>query len=165
MHEMGEKPEKIMLQIDTIGEESEVGTEKLKRELKLFETCLIAAILHGLVAEGKIPKKETDEKERIQSKSLKKLLHISISTSTATALIETDIRLVKEHLQYCARMLYHSLINVEEEQISQKIVKELLKYNIKQTFYSLFMSVSKGTGANIKIAEKIRIEQKIKGRI
>ena len=62
-------------------------------------------------------------------------------------------------------MLYHSLIKVEEEQISQKIVKELLKYNIKQTFYSLFMSVSKGTGANIKVAEKIRIEQKVKGRI
>lgn len=40
MHEMGQKIEKIMIQTDKIGEESQEGTEKIKGELKLFETCL-----------------------------------------------------------------------------------------------------------------------------
>lgn len=69
-------------------------------------------------------------------------------------------------------ILNHSIINIEGEQIAEKILEEQLKYNIKQTFYSIVKSVSKERGVNINVAETIRkptwkklIKQKIKGRI
>ena len=69
-------------------------------------------------------------------------------------------------------MLYHSIINSEEEHIAKNIGKEQHKYNLQQTFYSRAHSISKETGVDIKAAEKLRnsawkilIKQKIKGNI
>ena len=89
--------------------------------------------------------KDTDKKDRwkrknttqiTQGKLLKKVLQISLSKSTARVLMEMDIWPVKEHLQYSAMILNHSIINIEGEQIAEKIFEEQVKYNIKQTFYS-----------------------------
>ena len=46
-------------------------------------------ILHELAAWGKILKREIEEIERMQSKALKQLLQVPISTSTAGVLMET----------------------------------------------------------------------------
>ena len=113
-----------------------------------------------------------EEIERMQSKTLKQLLQVPISTSTAGVLMETGIWPAKEYLQYSTMMLYHSIINSEEERITKNIVKEQRKYNLQQTFYSRVHSISKETGVDIKAAEKLRksawkklIKQKIKGNI
>ena len=92
----------------------------------------------------------------MQSKTLKQLLQVPISTSTAGVLIETGIWPAKEYLQYSTIMLYHSIINSEEERIAKNIVKEQHKYNLQQTFYTRVYSVSKETGVDIKAAEKLR---------
>ena len=66
-------------------------------------------------------------------------------------------------------MFCHDKINSDEQQIANKIVKEQLKYNIEQTFYSRIKSVSRETRVDIKAAETMRkstwkklIKQKIK---
>ena len=50
MQEMWQKSNKILLQINAIGAKSQVGTEEIRVKLKLFELCLMPAILHGLAA-------------------------------------------------------------------------------------------------------------------
>ena len=70
--------------------------------------------------------------------------------------METGIWPPKEYLQYSTMMLYHSIINSEEERIAKNIVKEQRKYNLQQTFYSRVNSISKETGVDIKGAEKLR---------
>ena len=92
----------------------------------------------------------------MQSKALKQLLYVPISTSTAGVLIETGMWPAKEYLQYSTMMLYHSIINSEEERITKNIVKEQRKYNLPQIFYSRGNSVSKETRVDIKAAEKMR---------
>ena len=69
-------------------------------------------------------------------------------------------------------MLYHSIINSEEECVAKNIVKEQCKYNLQQTFCSRVHSISKETGVDVKAAEELRksawkklIKQKIKGNI
>ena len=86
--------------------------------------------------------------------------------------MEAGIWPAKEYLQYSTMMLYHSIINNEEERIAKNIVKEQRKYNLQQTFYRRVNSISKETGVDIKAAEKLRksawkklIKQKIKGNI
>ena len=53
-------------------------------------------------------------------------------------------------------MLYHSIINSEEECVAKNIVKEQCKYNLQQTFCSRVHSISKETGVDVKTAEELR---------
>ena len=69
-------------------------------------------------------------------------------------------------------MLYHSIINSEEERVAKNIVQEQCKHNLQQTFYSRAHSINKETGVDIKAEEKLRksawkklVKQKIKGNI
>ena len=156
IQEMWQKSKKIFLEINVIRANSEVGTEKIRVKLKLSELCLMPGTLHGLAVWGRILTRQIEEIERMQSKALKKLLQVPISTSTAGVLMETGIWPPKEYLQYSTMMLYHSIINSEEERIAKNIVKEQRKYNLQQTFYSRVNSISKETGVDIKGAEKLR---------
>ena len=115
IQEMWQKSNKILLQINAIGAKSQVGTEENRVKLTLFELCLMPAMLHGLAARGRIMTREIEEIERMQSKVLKQLLQVPISTSTEGVLTETGILSAKEYLQYSTIMLYHSIINSEEE--------------------------------------------------
>ena len=53
-------------------------------------------------------------------------------------------------------MLYHSVINSEEERRVKNVYKEQRKYNPEQTFYSRFNSIIKETVVDIKAVEKVR---------
>ena len=129
-----------------------MGTEEIRVKLKLFELCLMPAILHGIAARGRIFTREID---RMQSKELKQLQQVPISTSTTGVLIETGIWAAMEYLQYSTMMLYHGIIN-SEERVAKNIDKVQRKYNLQQTFYSRVNSVSKETGVDTKAAEKLR---------
>ena len=137
-----------------MGVKSQAETEEIRVKLKLFELYLIPAILHGLTELGRILTREIEEIKRMQSKALKQLLQVPIST--AEALMETGIWPAKEYLQYSTMMLHHSVINSEEERIAKNIVKEQCKYNLQQTFDSRVNSITKETGVDIKVAEKLR---------
>ena len=90
IQEMWQKPNKILLEINTIGAKSQVGREKIKVKLKMLELCLMPAMLHGLAAWGSIITRKKEEIERMQSKALKQLLQVSISTSNAGVLMEAE---------------------------------------------------------------------------
>ena len=74
------------------------NTDKFFQNLSTEELCL----------------QQCDEVERMQSKALKQLLQVSISTSTAGVLMETGIWPAKQYLKYSTMILYHSITNSEE---------------------------------------------------
>ena len=76
IQEMWQKSNKILLQINATGVKSQARTEEIRLKLKLFELCLMPAILHGLAARRRIMMKEIEEIERMQSKALKQLLQV-----------------------------------------------------------------------------------------
>ena len=135
IQEMGKNSNKILLEINAIGAKGQVGTEEIRVKLKQFELCLMPAILLGLTAWGRILTREIEE-----VKSLKQLLQLPISTSTAGVLMKTGIWPAKEYLQYSTMMLYHSILNSEEERMAKNIVKEQ----------------HKETGADIEATKKLR---------
>ena len=61
IQEIWQKSNKILLEINAIGAKSQVGTNEIRVKLKLFELCLMPAILHGLEAWGRILTKEIEE--------------------------------------------------------------------------------------------------------
>ena len=89
MHGLRQKSNKV-LEINTIGAKSQLGTEEIRMKLKLFELCLMPAMLHGLAAWRRILTREIDEIE-CKAKRSNSLLQVSISALTAGLLMETGI--------------------------------------------------------------------------
>ena len=62
--ELNRQCEVINREINAIGAKHQVGKEEIRVKLKLYdETCLMAALLYGLEAWGKIDKYEVSETE------------------------------------------------------------------------------------------------------
>ena len=58
------KTSRIIREINGISSKQNVGQEEIKVKIKLFETCLVTAILYGFEACGKISKSEMQAIEK-----------------------------------------------------------------------------------------------------
>ena len=73
---------------------------------------------------GRIMKTEMAEMTTIQRNRLKQIFHLPKSLSNTEILIETGIWPVKERLEWVTMMMYHSIMNNDDERIAKKILKE-----------------------------------------
>ena len=69
--------------------EAKVGKEEVSVKLKLFETCLMTALLYAMGAWQKLSKAETQNLEAIQGKALKRIFIPPITTPYIVLIIET----------------------------------------------------------------------------
>ena len=65
------KANNISKEIKAIGSKSQVGSEEMNVKTKLFETCLMPAIIHGLEVWWRITATEMKEISKIQVSKLK----------------------------------------------------------------------------------------------
>ena len=79
--ELNRKCEVINRETIGTGEKHQLRKEQMRLKLKLYETCIMLALLYGLEAWGKIDKDETNEIEKIQGRALKRIFNLSISKS------------------------------------------------------------------------------------
>ena len=109
------KTNNISKEIKVTGSKSQVGSEEMKVKIKLFETCLMPAIIHGLEVWGRITATEMKEISKIQVSALKQILHLPKSTPNIGILFETGIWPIKERIEYSTMMLFHSVMNSDDE--------------------------------------------------
>ena len=64
--------------ISAIGAKTQAGKEEVRVNLKLFETCLMPALLYEMEAWKKLSKAEIQNLEKIQGKALKRILSLPI---------------------------------------------------------------------------------------
>ena len=83
------KTNNISKETKLIGSKSQDGSEKMKVKIKLFETCLMPAIIHELEVWGRITATEMKEISNIQGSVLEKTLHLLKSTPNIGILFET----------------------------------------------------------------------------
>ena len=84
-------------------------------KIKLFETCLMPVIIHGLEVWGRIKATEMKEILKIQVSALKQILHLPKSTPNIGILFETGIWPIKERIEYSIMVLFHSVMNSNDE--------------------------------------------------
>ena len=80
--ETGNKASRIIREMNGISSKQNVGQEEIRLKIKLFETCLVPAILYGFEVRGKISKSEMQAIEKIQNQSIKKILQLAATSST-----------------------------------------------------------------------------------
>ena len=55
--------------------------------------------------------------EKVQNQSLKKILHLPVTTPSTDFLMETGIWPAKERIEYSTLVLIHNIINCNKERI------------------------------------------------
>ena len=109
------KTNNISREIKAIRSKSQVGSEEMKVKIKLFETCLMPAIIYGLEVWRRSTSTKTKEISKIQVSALKQILHLSKSAPNIGILYETGIWPIKERIEYSRMMLFHSIMNSDDE--------------------------------------------------
>ena len=93
-------------------------------KLKLFETCLMPALLYGMEAWKKLLKAEIQNLEKIQGKALKRIFSLPITTPNIGVIIETRVWPAEQRINYSSLMLYHNIISSSKNRLVKKIILE-----------------------------------------
>ena len=83
------KSEVINREISAIGAKHQVGKEEISVKLKLYEACLMSALLYGLEAWRKIHNDQVNEIEKVQERALKRIFRLLITTSNIGIIMGT----------------------------------------------------------------------------
>ena len=132
------KTNNISREIKAIGSKSRVGPAEMKVKIKLFETCLMPAIIYGLEVWGRITAKEMKEISKVQVSALRQILLLPKSIPNIGMLYETGIWPITERIEDSTMMLLHSIMNSDDERISKKDNRtategEVKKYNVRKS--------------------------------
>ena len=95
----------INIEICATGAKTQIGKEEVRLKLKLFETCLMPALLYGMEAWKKLSKAEIQNVEKIQGKALKRIFSLPITTSYIGLIIETGVWPAEQGKNYSSLML------------------------------------------------------------
>ena len=89
--ELNNRCDIINREICAIGAKTQVGKDKVRVKLKLFETRLMPALLYGMEAWKKLSKAEIRHLEKIQGKALKMIFSLPITTPYIELIIDAGV--------------------------------------------------------------------------
>ena len=120
--ELNSRCDIINREISAIGAKTQVGKEEVRVKLKLFETCLMPALLCEMEAWKKFSKAEIQNLEKSQRKALKKIFSLPITTPYIGLIIETGLWPVEQRIKYSSLMLYPNIINGSKGRLVKQII-------------------------------------------
>ena len=114
---------------------------------------------------------EMKEISKIQVSALKQILHYPKSTPNIEILFETGIWSIIGRIEYSTMMLFHSVMNSDDERISKKIIEQQQKEKLNNAMYERVKDVAKELEINIakvgaiKKSWKSLVKYKMKNKI
>ena len=98
--ELNSRCDIINREISAIGAKTQVGKEEVRVKLKLFETCLMPALLYWMEGWKKLSKAEIRHLEKNQGKASKRIFSLAITTSYKGLIIETGVWPAEQIINY-----------------------------------------------------------------
>ena len=143
-------------EILAIGSPNQVGGLYLNVRLVLFQKCLLSSAIYGLAAWGSISSKEVNEIEKLHGKYLKRMLDLPYSTPYAAMIMETGLWAFKERLKYVTMMLYHEIMNSDNNRKSKEVIENQILYNrVTNTIYGKVISIGKETNIDVSVVTAV----------
>ena len=124
----------ISKEICAIKVKTQVGKEEVRVKLKLFERCLMPALLYGMEAWKKLSKAEIQHVCKIHGKALKKIFNVPITTPFIRLINETRVWPAEHRINSSSLMLYHNIINSSKERLVKQIIQEQRAQNHQTPF-------------------------------
>ena len=111
-------------EICAIGAKTQAGKEEIRVKLKLFETCLMSALLYTMEVWKKLSKAEIQHLGKIQGKAFKRKFSLPITTPYIGVIIETGVWPAEQRINYSSLILYHNIINSSKDGLVKQIIQE-----------------------------------------
>lgn len=154
----------LLVEINAIRWKNQVGTENSRMKLKLYEACLMSAILQWRSSMVLDTGKKIDERMQWNAKQ-------SIQIVTTSLKVNINVRSADEVKDVSNLEVFTAQYNDAISQYNQLwkrtyslknvyIVKEQRKFSLEQTFYKWTNSVSKYSRVNLKAATFGKINMK-----
>ena len=119
-----------------IASNKNMGRMAISARLKMMETIIIKSILHNAECYPSYTNEEIKLLEKTQGKILRDLLDVPKSTPYFPLLLETGTLTVEARIHYKKLMLYHNIINSDDERIVKKVILLQRETPRKGTWYS-----------------------------
>ena len=115
---------------------SNVGHTFVSVRLNLYEPCIVPSMLYNIEGWTELSKEEITKLESIQLSALCSLLHLPKTTPYLGLLHEVGMWRMQERLMYRKIMLYHNIVNSDDNRLAKKIIEEQEKTNEEGTWYA-----------------------------
>ena len=139
------------------GPKTQVRKEEVRVKLKLFETCLMPAVLYGMEAWKKLSKAEIQHLEKIQGKVLKWIFSLPIATPYIGLITETRVWSAGQRINYGSLMLNRNIINSSKDKLVKQIMQEQRAQNQLDIFYGRVRAIAEEL--NIKLEAAVTMKK------
>lgn len=137
-----------------------IGTIAVEGRLKLAETIIIPSIIYNIEGFPKITGKEVEELEKIQGQVLKEMLEIPKTTPYCGVLMETGFITMGARIAYKKLMLFHNIMNSEDERVTKKLIKIQMDDDRDGTWYDDVKKYKEKYEIKMKVTETIKSKWK-----
>ena len=148
-------PHKVQT-VKNIASENNLGKMAVEARLNLLEAIIIPSLLVNIEVWPAISVREMKTLESAQGKALKQLLGLPISTPYYGVLMETGILPVRARVAYKRMMLYHGILNSEENRLVKQVLDEQIKEKRSGTWATETESLANSYGLDAKEGSKMK---------
>ena len=158
----------FLKEVRRYGDEGKVGNLALEVRLKIYETVVVPTLFANIETWSNIAEKEYKEMESMQSKILRGIFELPISTPYWGIIAETGVWPVESRIEYKKIMLFHNIIQDDEKRLIKEIIEDQLRspygkcwvLSIKEICEKYELEIEE-----IRNWEKRKIKKEIKERI
>ena len=140
---------------------SRVGKFEIDAKILVYDTMAVKAVFHNIETWTNLRKSDVEKMKSIQGKIIRGLFGLPASTPYWGMLHELGIAPIILSLTYQKLMLYHNLINSDDERIAKKVVEAQENSGLDKCWYAEVREEALQIGISLK---KELVKGKIKSK-
>ena len=153
---MEKKANDIIREGNAMCAREQIGHMEFIAKRFVYENIAVRSLFHNIEAWSNLRQGDVDRLEVIQGKVLKGLFGLPKSTPYWGVLHELDLLPISLLLLYKKLMLYHNLINSDDERIAKKVIQQQEKLKHDKCWFGNVKEEAEEIGIELK-------EEKVKG--
>ena len=129
--------------------QKKLGVYEWDGKKTVYEAQIIPAVFHNIEAWTNLRKTDWERMESLQGKILRGLFGLPKSTPYWGLLYELNVIPIRLHITYKRLMVYHNLINSDDDRVAKQIIKEQEKDGYEECWFGNVKREGKSIGIEV----------------
>ena len=129
--------------------QKKLGVYEWDGKKTVYEAQIIPAVFHNIEAWTNLRKTDWEKMESLQGKILRGLFGLPKSTPYWGLLYELNVIPIKLHITYKRLMVYHNLMNSDDDRVAKQIIKEQEKDGYEECWFGNVKREGKSIGIEV----------------
>ena len=163
LDEMEKKLQTYVRDCNVIAAKEKVGEMELQAKILIYDKVIKTSLIYNLEAWSNIRKEDYERMEVMQGKILKRIIGLPVATPYWGLLYEMKMQPVRMEILYRKLMLYHSIINSDNDRMTKQLMTEQETRQQPDCWFSELKETAKAIGMEIskdKATQKMKSEWK-----